>query len=108
MKRQFINSFLIVVSLITFGIGSSSVYAVSLSLEPQTQTVFSNDMFDVSVVVSGLGNESPLSLGAFDLDVTFDTNDLKLLPPPAFGSELVSERKVLTCCNLSSCDENIC
>jgi len=88
MKKPFINSFLIAFSLISFGISSSSVYAVSLSIEPSTQTVYLRDSFDVNVDISGLGDGSSLSLGAFDLDLMIFNDSHVSLNTVTFGNQL--------------------
>jgi hypothetical protein len=46
---------------------------ITLSLEPETQTVAVGDLFDVNVVISGLGTSSAPSLGAFDIAFFFDS-----------------------------------
>jgi hypothetical protein len=46
---------------------------ITLSLEPETETVGVGDLFNVSVVISGLGTSSAPSLGAFDIGLFFDS-----------------------------------
>ena len=49
---------------------------VILSLDPATQTTDTGDIVSVTVMIDGLGDFVPLSLAAFDLDVTFDSSAL--------------------------------
>jgi hypothetical protein len=48
--------------------------AVTLSLLPETQTATSGDMISLDLVIDGLGDFAPDSLGAFDVDITYDTS----------------------------------
>lgn len=73
MKKIF-KLFLFLGFLILFNI--SSVQAVTISFDPVAQTVPVGTSVDVDVVISGLGDYMPDSLGVFDLDVTFDTTIL--------------------------------
>ncbi len=50
--------------------------AVTLSLSPASQTAANNDTVFLDLVVSGLGNFAPDSLGAFDVDIGYDTTVL--------------------------------
>jgi hypothetical protein len=54
------------------GVGADPVLAVSIDFVPVSQTVFPGQPVTVSLIISGLGAGAPPSLGAFDLDVTFD------------------------------------
>jgi len=47
--------------------------AVTLSLTPASQTAANNDTVFLDLVVSGLGNFAPDSLGDFDVDIGYDT-----------------------------------
>ncbi len=66
---------------------SLSAGAITISVDPVSQTVGVGDLAVVNVNISELGVGSAPSLGAFDLDVTFDTG---LLDPVSlvFGSQL--------------------
>lgn len=46
--------------------------AISLDLVPNSPTVMAGDLLDVDVVISGLVAGGSPSVGAFDLDVSFD------------------------------------
>ncbi|MBU3002046.1 PEP-CTERM sorting domain-containing protein [Paraglaciecola arctica] len=61
---------------VSFMFASMANADVILSLEPSTQTANSGDMVSVSVMIDGLGDGVPLSLGGFDIDVIFDTSVL--------------------------------
>jgi PEP-CTERM motif len=54
------------------GFGAGPVLAVSIDFVPASQTVFPGEPVTVSIIISGLAAGAPPSLGAFDLDVTFD------------------------------------
>ena len=53
--------------------------AVTLSLSPSTQTASTGDLISLDLVIDGLGDYAPDSLGAFDVDLTYDTNVLTFL-----------------------------
>lgn len=46
--------------------------AITISFNPSSQIAFVGDSVDVDLVISGLGYRTTPSLGAFDLDVTYD------------------------------------
>lgn len=50
----------------------SQAHAALLTLEPDTAQVDSGDAVSLALVVSGLGNFTADSLGAFDISVTYD------------------------------------
>ena len=52
--------------------GIEPALAITLSLEPASQTIFTGDTATVDVKISDLGDLAPDSLGAFDLDITYD------------------------------------
>jgi hypothetical protein len=54
-------------------------HAVAISLEPSPETVSLGDPVSVDIVISDLGSSGPASIGAFDLDVTFDTGVLSFV-----------------------------
>ncbi len=47
--------------------------AIAIKLIPDSATVVSGDLLGVDVVISGLGDGDEPSVGAFDLDVSFDS-----------------------------------
>jgi hypothetical protein len=51
---------------------SNPVRAVQLTLEPPAQTVGTGAMVEITVKISGLGNATAPSVGAYDLTVSFD------------------------------------
>lgn len=82
--------------LIAFAVllGTNPALAVSLGFLPDASTVGPGQSVSVGVVVSGLGAGTGPSLGAFDLDVSFDS--LILAPTtvtfgPFLGDEALGE-----------------
>ncbi len=55
---------------------TSHAGAVVLSLEPSSQNAAPGDSVSLDLVISGLGNGGPDSLGDFDIDIGFDTSAL--------------------------------
>lgn len=53
-----------------------SSHAITISLNPTSQTVTSGSSFDVALTISGLGNGVAPSLGAFDVDISFEQSIL--------------------------------
>jgi hypothetical protein len=51
---------------------SLPMQAITLSVNPVTQTVMAGSSFDVALTISGLGNGIAPSISAFDLDVGYD------------------------------------
>ena len=76
------------VIMLTWG---SIASAVSLSVTPAVQTIGPTDTVDVGILVSGLGDFGPDSLGAFDLDVTFDASILSY-QAVTFGDPLLGDQ----------------
>lgn len=60
MKKTFV-SFLVLLSLAIFG--SSAWSAITIGLEPVSQTVVLGTRVNAALVVSGLGNKAAPSLG---------------------------------------------
>ena len=57
--------------------GSVANANIMLWLDPSVQTdITTGDDISLKIMISGLGDNSPLSLGAFDLDVLFDASQL--------------------------------
>lgn len=61
--------------------------AITLSIAPPSQAVTAGSPVSVDLVISGLGNGSAPSLGAFDVDVGFDPAILGLISV-LFGNQL--------------------
>ena len=65
---------------------AAPAWAMTISLEPTTQTVAVGDSFDVNLVVSDVGGEG---VGAFWIDVTYDTSILSITDSDVtFGTSL--------------------
>ena len=62
------------------------VGAVGLEVVSSDSSVFPLGLVDVSVVVSGLGNGAPPSIGAFDLELQFDDTLVTLISASVGGS----------------------
>ena len=58
---------------------TSHAGAVVLSLEPSSQIAGPGDSVSLDLVISGLGNGAPDSLGDFDIDISFDASALSFL-----------------------------
>jgi len=72
-----LRSMLAATLLALLGAGQGAV-AATLSLEPALQTASTGDSISVDLVISGLGDFAPSSLGDFDIDVGFDPSTLSL------------------------------
>lgn len=70
MKKFLVLSLVMTAILLFFSTNSHAI--ITLGFSPATQTVNSGDPVDVQIVISGLGDGTAPSLGAFDLDVSFD------------------------------------
>lgn len=71
---------------------SGPAHAVSLSLEPPTQTIALNGTASVDLVLSGLGDGVPPSVGTWDVTLVFDATRLQLVAFDvglALGDDLV-------------------
>ncbi len=55
-----------------FIVFSTSAFSATLSLEPTTQTINFSETASVDLLISGLGDFTSPSLGAFDVDINFD------------------------------------
>lgn len=69
--------FIAVICLSFLGLNNSAL-AVSLSLSPASTSAVTGDIVTLDLVISGLGNHAPASLGAFDVDITYDAAVLAL------------------------------
>jgi hypothetical protein len=65
--------------------------AATIAVTPGTQSVSAGSSFDLSVVISGLGNGAAPALGAFDFDVLFDSS-LISLTGVSFGDPLLGDQ----------------
>lgn len=68
-------------------LGSLPAQAVSVVISNDPGSVTSGDNFNVTLDISGLGANSAPSLGAYDIDVLFDTALLNLVSV-LFGTDL--------------------
>ena len=55
---------------------SSTAYSITLDFSPSSSNVTVGDTFDVELTISGLADFAVDSLGAFDIDVLFDSSVL--------------------------------
>ena len=85
MRKIVLNLFFRII--ITLAIGSSTVHAVSLSIDPAATGAVPGESVSLDVTISGLGNTSPPSLGAFELDLLFD-NSIISFNSVTFGNQL--------------------
>lgn len=71
--KKVVTHIVLVVSLMFTSIVNASFI---LSLDPATPASDPGDVVSVAVMIDGLGNFEPLSLGGFDLEIAFDANVL--------------------------------
>lgn len=94
MKRIANTIFFILMGVLN----AESLHAgVHLNLIPSSANVMIDDVIAVDVVISGLGNGVPPSVGAFDLDVAFDPeilNPIEVAFGPFLGDPLLFEALV--------------
>lgn len=68
------------------------LHAITVSLNPATQTVTAGSSVDVALVISGLGSGAAPSLGTFDLDLSFNSSILSftgaVFGDPGLGDQL--------------------
>lgn len=76
----------LVLALLVFSPGLSHAVPI-VSFQPGSQTVDLFDQATVDLVISGLGDFSPDSLGTFDVDIGFDASILQL-DTVTFGTQL--------------------
>ena len=69
-------------------LGAATAEAITLSLNPSSTNPSVGSTLMVDVDISGLGSGTAPSLGAYDLDIGFDTGVLSLLGAPVFGNQL--------------------
>jgi hypothetical protein len=84
MKTLLIN---LITGIAAIGLGSRPVAAISITLEPSPQTIQVGDPDAMNLVVSGLGNLSAPSLGAFDFDLSYNPAIISAVSL-TFGSHL--------------------
>jgi len=74
MKKLFI-----IWSLVLLGLGiKSQALALSLSMEPTSTIAVPGDGVTLDLIISGLGDYDPDSLGDFDIDISYDISALTL------------------------------
>lgn len=66
---------------------SSGTQSATLTLAPSSQAIDLNDMLSIDLLISDLGDLSSPSLGAFDVDITFD-NSILSFNSETFGTML--------------------
>jgi len=70
---------LLVVAICLFLLSlNNPAFAVSLSLSPASTNAATGDTVSLSLSISGLGNGNAPSLGAFDVNITYDSGALSL------------------------------
>jgi hypothetical protein len=77
----------LLVGIAALGFTSPASANITLSLEPTPQSISVGDTTTLDLVISGLGDHASPSLGAFDLDVTFNPSILSPVSV-AFGDHL--------------------
>lgn len=81
-------------ALVCLALIPATSQAITLSVNPVTQTVDPGTPVQVDLVIAGLGNHTAPSLGAFDLDLSFNAGVLAftgLTFGGALGDELAGE-----------------
>jgi hypothetical protein len=68
MKTLLIN----LIAILALGLPLRARAQITLTLQPSPQTINVGDPTSMDLVVSGLGNLSSPSLGAFDFDFTYN------------------------------------
>jgi hypothetical protein len=94
MKTWRVISIVLMVSGLA-GVAVAQPPALSLSFEPSSQTVGLGDSLGVGIRISGLGDFTEPSLGAFDLDVMFNPAVLDFTGA-AFGDPVLGDQLDLT------------
>ena len=89
MKRTVLGSLLAGVPLCM--LAGPAMADITLSIVPVSQTVAVGDTLDVNVAISGLGHLTAPSLGAFDIDVNFDSSILAF-NSVAFGDPVLGDQ----------------
>jgi hypothetical protein len=83
MKRILLLAALMGLLLFNYSIANGA----ALEIVPSAQTVLLGDSVDIEIAISGLGSFAAPSLGAFDLDLSFD-NSILSFTSAAFGDQL--------------------
>ncbi len=68
-----------ILGLVALNLGSQAGAVPSLSLLPANQIASSGDNISLDLVIDGLGDFAPDSLGDFDVDIGYDTSALTFL-----------------------------
>lgn len=89
MKKSLVLSLVMTAILLFFSTNSYAI--ITLGFSPATQNLNSGDPVYVEIVISGLENDTAPSLGAFDLDVSFDPAILSF-NSVAFGDPLLGDQ----------------
>ena len=76
---------------VILGVWSGVATALSLSAVPMDQTVAVSDTVEVAVVIDGLGNFAPDSLGVFDISVSYDPGILAF-QSASFGDPVLGDQ----------------
>lgn len=71
MRRLLITVYALILAVL-----ANHAVAVTLSLQPASQTAMPGDTVTLNLVIDGLGDFAPDSLAAFDIDIAYDTSVL--------------------------------
>jgi hypothetical protein len=71
MRRLLITLYALILAVL-----ANHAVAVTLSLQPASQTAMPGDTVTLDLVIDGLGDFASDSLGAFDIDIAYDTSVL--------------------------------
>ena len=72
MKSRVKPGYLAGCLLLVLFLSATSAAAVTLSLQPSSQTAASGSTVSLELVIAGLGDFAPASLGDFDIDLSYD------------------------------------
>lgn len=87
LRKQFLVCILTVMGMLHY----SAASAVTLEVQPSAPVVGLGGSVTIDIVIDGLGNLSAPSLGAFDLDLTFD-NSLFSFNSATFGDPVLGNQ----------------
>ncbi len=86
LKKRFLVCSLAVIGFLHLG----SASAITLSVEPTYSVINVGDTFTADLVISGLIDSAPPSLGRFDIDLNYDASifSVAAVNPVSFGDQL--------------------
>lgn len=89
MNRYFVNR--VGAAFLLFASAGLQAQGIVLSFDPAAQSVDLGSSVNVGLVISGLGDSTAPSLGAFDLDIHFDPGRLSF-SSATFGDPVLGDR----------------